>query len=206
MPFPLLAIPAVAVAAAVGAGVVTVKNSARKKIAILGPSDAGKSTLVKFLQSGTVFVELLPWNTVRFARPGAKKDKQFRVDHDLPGDNGPLFKQWKIDFLKSDYVLYLFPADLILSGDMDATERMVADIENMSAWGKKKSKKAIILVGTHADRVENGALDDEALLNAVKKTAAVTIGILKLKADVVLGSLASDEKASQLTEHIDVYL
>jgi GTPase SAR1 family protein len=121
-----------------------------KKIAILGPRAAGKTTLYDYLQDGTVATARS--QTIAPTKRDALRHKDLRLSikkgRDVPGSDVH-YPEWRRLFKKADIVFYVFDAHLTRT-ELDYRERLSRDGRQLRKWGA--DKKVIYLVGTHRDK------------------------------------------------------
>lgn len=205
MPIPLipLAIAAVvAVATAGGVGALFARL-AGQRIALLGGRRVGRSSLLRYLSTGTVSGGAGPnpvgRGGIMVCKPqiGGRRVK-FAVD--TPQGSGLGLPDWRAAFMNADLVWYLFRADLIASEDPEEVDRVRKHVDLMVAWlASMKKKPKIVLIGTRADQAAEWHGDPQGFLDAVRLAEPLKLGAVKLgNASVVVGSLASDSDAEQL--------
>lgn len=217
MPFPLMPVIAVVVSilgAGAAAAAITklAKSLSGKRVAILGRQEVGKTTLLQFLRDREAPMEskrtVDPIPGEEFDMQIDGNDVHWKVKKDLPGNDSPAYKHWKDAFDDSDFVWYLFRADLIANGDADEAQGVKEHLNMLKSWRKERESNPpkIILIGTWADKCTEFNDDWKAFNQVVKDTQPITNGSLGLEADVVVGSLATTDAANKLAERIGRYL
>lgn len=183
----------------------TLRELAGKRVAILGAQTVGKTTLLQVLRDkrvptrATRTVDPAPGG--RFAMDVDGKTVHFDAPRDLPGNDGMGFPRWKEAFTQSDFVWYLFRADLMLKGDAATVELVTSHLGILQAWMKEKrsNRPKVVLIGTFGDKAPDEFLDPQSLRTAVGKLAPIKVGLVKLnKANLVVGSLATKRSSSKL--------
>lgn len=126
-----------------------------KRIAVLGARGVGKTQLIHFMSTGD-----LPKEHQQTTDPQKSSERRFHVDKteiavkdiwDVPGSKDS-YAQWRQQAEQADLVMYLFRADLFITGDSVAERRAISDLTHINQWldGLKKRPK-LFLVGTHCD-------------------------------------------------------
>lgn len=216
MAFPLVSIVLV-VAVSVGLGttawIVRMKLSG-KRVAILGRQEVGKSTLLYMLRDNK-----LPDQVIRTTDPipggefemklGRRRPTRFIVPKDLPGSAAPTWTVWKEAFNSADIVLYLFRSDKLIEDD-DAETGLVQEHLNMlvewnSAIATRKARK-ILLLGIWADQSDFYSTDPAGYREQLRHVPVLQAPAVKLNANVLCGSLASDDEAKRLIKAMKGYL
>lgn len=206
MPISLIPIAIAVVAVAGGAGALF-KRLGGKRIALLGGRRVGRSSLLRYLSTGTVSEGAGPnpvgrgGTTVCRPQIGGRRVK-FAVD--VPQGGGLGLPSWRAAFMEADLVWYLFRADLIASEDPEEIDRVRKHLDLMGAWlASMKRKPKIVLIGTRADEAAEWHADPQGFLDAVRLADPLKLGAVKLgNAPVIVGSLASDPDAEQLLENL----
>jgi hypothetical protein len=220
MPIPLLLL-AVAAIASIGGAVVVACNWEKihialhgKRLAVLGERGVGKTSLITFLQSGT-----LP---VRYCQTGVPKKaaaRRFQLEdldinlkemYDLSGDESA-YGQWKIEVGKADALLYLLRADKIHAGNRSYETRVKNDLRHLADWLEEQDKRPhLLLVATHCDKVSElsnissgkyaGCVDKFRKLPVVSELVERGGGNGQVR--IVLGSLKNTPRTQNLVYSI----
>lgn len=220
MPFPLIpviiGVGLLIAAAAVPKVVKELRKLLKgKTVAILGRQEVGKTTLLHFLKEGKIpdlrtrTPDPLPGGEFTLQMHG-RGEARFSVPQDLPGHTIPAYKDWRAAFESADFVWYLFRADRIVSGELSEVELVQEHLDHLEAWYAElkinNTAPKVILVGVFADQDESFGEDGD-FEERVRKSALVSHSSTKLgKADIVVGSQASNEDAKKLVERIKRYL
>lgn len=134
-----------------------------------------------------------------------RKPVDFAVPNNVSGNGGLGFPVWKEEFKRSDFVWYLFRADLIAQGDTATLEDVREHLDMFKAWldsGKSKRPK-IILIGTFSDKAVTSEFSLEDLTHVVAEAAPIKAGVAKLNnAGLVFGSLASKRESAKLIKRL----
>lgn len=132
-----------------------------KSVAILGPREAGKSTLVNFLLNGTISEEYIA--TGRPTKFTGKKislqEINLKVNDimDVPGDVAS-HSDWQQQYNKADIACYLFDASRLHKREARYEEAVIRDMRRIGDWfgARKKANKDLpkfFLVATHCDLI-----------------------------------------------------
>ncbi len=126
-----------------------------KSLAVLGARGTGKTTLLRFLESGSI-----PTNYKQTIAPEKISSNKIQLKElslilretfDLSGDKAA-YGEWKQLYDKADIVLYLLRADRIMSGDKEMESRVLNDMRHIGAWQKERAKRPqVFIIGTHCD-------------------------------------------------------
>ena len=154
----------------IGLGFVSMLNG--KTVAILGPREAGKSTLVNFLLKGTMSEKYIA--TGRPTKFTGKKislqDVNLKVNDimDVPGDVAS-HSDWEQQYNKADIACYLFDASRLHKRESLYEEAVIRDMRRIGDWigARKKANRDVpkfFLVATHCDLIP----EYEALPNSNK--------------------------------------
>jgi hypothetical protein len=210
MPVPL--VPAIAFAVVAAAGIVAHAVSVELKghpLAILGRSGVGKSTLLRELQErgSTGDVESGGASPFFLSDKGSGRRLKLHVRSDLPGSNGLGHAAWKSQVLASDFVYYMFRADLIAHGDKDEVQRVREHLDMLKTWmttmGKPKSQPKVILIGTWADEHEAFRHGHAAFKELVRSAAPLKLGAVMLNhAPVLVGSLKTEGDVARMVKSL----
>jgi hypothetical protein len=203
-----------------------------KRLGVLGPRAAGKTTLLQYLTSGSLPTEYRPTlgvEQVKAGRPrvselgGSREDPgsghvSLRRGRDVPGDSGPNLEAWEEVVFESDAVLYLFNVQLMMSGDQAHATRVLADCELVGGFFRKRKEQGAklpkaVMVGTHCDLDPDyspPSAGTEFLLyysnviqNADLIAAQQAISQVHAKpVQVVIGSLKNKASASDLSYRV----
>lgn len=125
-----------------------------KKLAVLGARGVGKTTLIRFLETGEI-----PESYEQTVGPESTERRRFRLkdlklnikrSRDLPG--GPQYGEWKKLHDEADLVLYLLRVDKLMKNDTDYEARVRRDMEQIGGWLKDRPQPVpFFLIGTHCD-------------------------------------------------------
>ena len=137
---------AVVVVATVGAGVtVAALNWDKifialkgKKLAVLGEKRVGKTSLIKFLTTGSISREYDPTDYAREVTTGHRfqlreLDLAIKNLKDLSGGQDK-YRSWKSAFNDADIVLYLLRVDKLMAGDKSTEVRVREDMGQIRRW------------------------------------------------------------------------
>jgi hypothetical protein len=216
MVFPLVRIAvAVVVAVGIGTSAWALRNKlAGKRVAILGRQEVGKSTLLYMLRDNK-----LPDEVTRTTDPipggefemdlGRRRKARFNVLKDLPGSAAPTWRVWEEAFTGADIVLYLFRSDKLVEGDVAETELVRRHLDMLDGWNSavatQKARK-ILLMGIWADQSEFYDVDPSGYLDRLRHIPVLQKPAVKLQANVLCGSLASDDDAKKVIKAMKGYL
>ena len=219
MPVRIIQAGIVALATAVVAGVVALavkmlmRKLADKKIAILGAQQVGKTTLLLVLRDGkiprrvTATVDPAPGG--KFSMPVGDRTVDFEVPRDIPGNDDMAYSTWKEALDESDYVWYLFRADLIALNDPDTNSLVSDHLGVIKDWMNNLSgkKPKVILIGTFADLSPSYSTSLAEFRKSVASGESIKIGLVKLKsAKLVVGSLLKEKDATALIRNVRSHL
>ncbi|KPF86309.1 hypothetical protein IP70_08370 [alpha proteobacterium AAP38] len=134
------------------------KENKGKNLAVLGPRDSGKTTLVKFLLNGEISEEY-----VATAKPekfsGRKlklKDLELVINDtiDVPGDIRS-HDDWARLYMYADIALYLVDASRIDTGDEKYEATVRGEMRHIGEWFNERKDKPprFFLVATHCDLI-----------------------------------------------------
>ena len=216
MAFPLVPI-AVGVVGSVGVGTsawVLRNKLSGKRLAVLGRQEVGKSTLLHMLRDNK-----LPDQVTRTTDPipggefemklGRRRPTRFYVPKDLPGSAAPTWMVWEEAFASADMVLYLFRSDKLIERDVAETGLVKEHLDMLVEWNSavatRKARK-ILLVGIWADQSEFYITDPAGYLEQLRHATVLQAPAVKLNANVLCGSLASDDNAKMLIKAMKGYL
>lgn len=135
-----------------------------KKFAFLGPGKVGKTTLIKFLQTGevtdgyepTMVPEDFGLSSRTFVEDGQhKKAQEIEVELEEGVDIGGAdrhYPRWERIAKSSHVVFYLFRADWMVQGDEEHITRVRQDLGQLSTWlDEAGSSPLVYFIGTHCD-------------------------------------------------------
>lgn len=133
-----------------------------KSIAVLGPRQSGKTTLVRFLSSGE-FVEVHETTNKPEKHTGKTIELQdLKLDlldlTDVPGET-QFHKDWEAEYGRAEIALYLFDAGRVQAGDQDYERTIKGDMRHIGEWFESRRKKPpqFFLVATHCDLIKEYA-------------------------------------------------
>lgn len=175
---------------------------AAKRVAILGRSQSGKTTLLHILEKPNTDNALgastdSPGGA--FEMTVAGKTVTFDVPRDLRGDDGLALQSWKDAFDTAGHVWYLFRADLVAAEDAKEIALVRKHLESLAAWMGSGHKPKVVLIGTWADASDEWVRRPEAFERSVAKSDLIKVARVKLhNAGLVVGSLASVKDAKTL--------
>lgn len=176
-----------------------------KKVAVLGPRNSGKSTLLNFLSTGelstdyiqTLFNTKIESNCLRLTDLKLHLSKTVDVSGSVDA-----IEDWKKLYSSADIGLYLVNAAEI---DRD---RIARDLGKLESWSTERPKGAkLIVVVTHLDQIpgymglpasEKGNFRDQF----VKQNLDSGLAKLKVRPHIVLGSLHNKQAISDITYQI----
>lgn len=177
-----------------------------KRVAILGDRSTGKSTLLSHLQQasrkGSAERADGPAPSGSFALEVKGRSIEFKVPSDLPGGDGLGLSSWKEAFRDSQYVWYLFRADLIAVGDQATIDTVRSHIDTFRNWLEKDklTPPTIVLIGTFADASPEYRLGSDRVWRLVEGAQPIRTGTVKLNnASLVVGSLLTTKGRARLT-------
>lgn len=126
-----------------------------KHVAVLGARGVGKSHLIKFLTTGSI--PAVYKQTVAPEKTESKRLQLKELDLKIKSmlDMGGAVEaraQWQKQVEQADIVFYLFRADQVLSGNVEAGERIVSDGRHLGEWLKSREPRPkLCVIGTHCD-------------------------------------------------------
>ena len=154
---------AVVVAAGVGVGGFVALNWDKifialkgKKLAVLGEKMAGKTSLIKFLTTGSISRKYDPTDFAQKVTSGHRfqlRDLDLAIKNlkDVPGGQDR-YLSWQSVFNEADIVLYLLRVDKLMAGDKSTEGRVRDDMGQIKRWRQKNSKRfPLFIIGTHCD-------------------------------------------------------
>ena len=192
----------IAVVALVAAGVVSLSGylALRKwlkqphRVAFIGRSDAGKSTLLHFLEHGEIPQSGLPPTT------GQRSERVTvgNLEVEVIDSGGDRLRDWVKGMDSADTIVYFFDAAAVASCTPEALSNLVADAGHMKALaGKAAPKKRFVIVGTHSDLFSNRK-DDEKTVRKCQEVQQFRAECGVDDGRVVIGSLAANKDAAKL--------
>ena len=215
-----------AVGAASGAGIVykwdDIADALQgKKIAVLGARGVGKTTLLKYMETGEIekrHKQTLDKEEVKLKSSILNNrlnlnnlDIRIKSTYDVSGDTSA-YHVWKKLVDESDLIFYVVKTNILLEDGKDSVteKRYKDDMYHIGKWIKEsKSKKQLFIVGNHFESDPNfkkfvnlkqdqiGDFNDAFIrLPTVEKMIQFAGGLTKVK--IVLGSLADEKYAKQL--------
>lgn len=144
---------------------------AGKKVAVLGATGSGKTTLIEFLRNGTIpeNVEPTPIGGVKFS--GASYplgDLKLKIAAGTDVAGAPSRTLWNEALSKADIVLYLFRVHELTNDHQTncSNRRMVEDcVFIKEELQKGRCKPPVFLIGTHVDQDNRSPkrYDDQAV-------------------------------------------
>jgi hypothetical protein len=200
-----------------------------KRVAVLGPRAAGKTTLQTYLREGTIVATYEPTLSATEAGYGRREVKELpgaerkqgvgkvavKKGRDVPGDSKANQAAWREQALEYDVVLYLFDAHKVLNGARAMANRIVYDCDLIGGFLEQRlsdggSLPKAAIVGTHCDlddayQPPNKGTAHMAYWAKVTSRKAVTEAQENLSkayddpVPVVVGSLKDAESAGELT-------
>jgi signal recognition particle receptor subunit beta len=186
-----------------------------KKVVVLGPRAAGKSTLVRFLLEGELPVEYLV--TAKPERFEGRKvsmgdiDLQVAPITDVPGDEQS-HAEWERQFQEADVAAYLIDARKVWSGDSTYIKTIDGEMRHIGEWLEKRIDKPprFLLIATHCDLIAEYATlasgDKSAFTDAFWKNPVlrrlVHHGRGTKHVDCIAGSLSERTASEQLVGEI----
>lgn len=181
----------------------------KTRVAILGRRQVGKTTLLAVLRGEMASAEgqasAGPLVSGAFSMPAGARDLRMEVAKDLPAVDGLGYADWKKAFLGSDYVWYLFRADLIAQGDADEVALVKDHFDVFKVWlgGKSSRRPKIVLIGTWSDKSPVHLRDPGKFKQEVSRSAPIKSGVVKLNnAGLVVGSLNSENDSAKLVRSL----
>jgi energy-coupling factor transporter ATP-binding protein EcfA2 len=214
MPLPLIPVAIAAGVAVVAGGIAlavprVMRPLKGKRIAVLGARGVGKTTLLQILRDRRLPSRKRgstdPAPEGLFSMEVQRKSVNFAVPNNVSGNGGLGYPVWKQEFKQSDFVWYLFRADLIAQGDAETLEDVRGHLDMFRAWidsGKSKGPK-IILIGTFSDKAITSELNLEELTHIVAGAAPIKAGVAMLNnAGLVVGSLALKRDSAKLVKRL----
>ena len=154
---------AVVVAAGIGVGGLVALNWDKifialkgKKLAVLGEKMTGKTSLIKFLTTGSILREYDPTDYAREVTSGhrfqlGELDLAIKNLKDVPGGRDK-YRSWQSVFNDADIVLYLLRVDKLMAGDKSTEGRVRDDMGQIKRWRQNNSKRfPLFIIGTHCD-------------------------------------------------------
>lgn len=214
MPLPLIPLGVVAVGALATITVKLIKPTLPqklkgKRVAILGARQTGKTTLLRYLELDGLLEGNIRGTTDangggRFELNIQGANVMFDVLKDVPGNQDLLFKDWREAVESADYVWYLFRADRLAEDDKDQNDMVRKHLTLLKVWIDeiKTNEPKVILVGTHADRHPQYGEDLLTVSQRATAADAIKVNAVKLKASIVVGSLATEESAKRLRKSL----
>ena len=151
---------AVASAAAGYGGYLLLASLKGKRFVVLGPSLAGKTTLIGFLRTGEVTLQYEA--TVRPATLNGRKIKlqehELKIDsfEDVPGTKD-FHSAWEKRVSAADVVCYLFDGKRFVAGDTEYVNQVTAEMRHVSDWRRERAANnpalRFLIIATHLDQV-----------------------------------------------------
>lgn len=215
MVFPLVPIALVVAAVGIGTSAWMLRNKlSGKRVAILGRQEVGKSTLLYMLRDNK-----LPDQVIRTTDPipggefemelGLRRKARFIVPKDLPGSAAPTWRVWEEAFTGADVVLYLFRSDRLIEVDAAETGLVKEHLDMFVGWNSAvatRKARRILLMGIWADQSEFYVADPAGYLERLRQVPVLQAPAVKLDANVLCGSLVSDDDAKKLIKAMKGYL
>ena len=210
----------IAVATVVGGGVVLnwdkiLIGLSGKKIAILGARGVGKTTLIKFLTTGSI-----PESYKQTVHPERVEKRRFQLrdldlkikdTRDLPGGSDA-YAEWKRLYNEADLVFYLLRVDRLVERNVETENRVRRDMKQIEGWLKAKEPQSrFFIIGTHCDLTDPDLTElseDKRgdYQDAVRALPVIQECVQRVGSDstvtVVLGSLKSREETEALVYEI----
>lgn len=187
-----------------------------KRFVVLGPSLAGKTTLVGFLKTGEVKLQYEA--TVRPAELDGRKIKlqehELNIDSfdDVPGTKD-FHSAWEKRLLAADVVCYLFDGKRFVASDIEYIDQVTAEMRHVSDWRRERATDnpalRFFVIATHLDQVTEYRTADAARRRQYIVSLWKTRPFAKLaliaggaKARCLGGSLADREGSEALMTQI----
>lgn len=211
IPIAVMAVPVVATAVIAAVKAISTnlpKKLHGKNVAILGAQRVGKTTLLRYLETGNL--PTLPSVPTVDADLGGRFDLDiggaavtFDVPRDLPGNQGLGFPDWREAAEGADYVWYLFRADLVARDDVEATKLLRTHLGLLDIWLSSLTNKVpkVVLIATHVDHPP-GVKEFEEIAERVASVDVIKLATTQLKAKLVTGSLSADDYAEKLRDRL----
>ncbi len=206
LPIIIYAIVAGVVGFCGGCGIAILKEKiGGKKIVLLGPRTAGKTTLSEYLSTGYIHSKYKQTvqGVTKKGRLIAIKELKLKISkiEDVPGAR-EYYRQWKDAFEKSDIVLYLFRADEIWERKAETEKRIYSDLEHISKWIKENNDgKLYLLVGTHCDLIPGFSAEFYDKLIAMPAIKKFRLRMANSN-DIIFGNMVTVESTEILTYYI----
>lgn len=133
-----------------------------KKIAVLGPREAGKTTLIKFLLQGKLSEEYVATSKPEkySGKAYSLQDLELKIKDttDVPGDIQS-HDSWEQLYKEADLVLYLVDAKKLHDSDADYEKTVLTDMRHIGEWFdvRKENPPITFLVATHCDVISEYA-------------------------------------------------
>ena len=127
-----------------------------KKLAVLGEKRAGKTSLIKFLTTGSILRKYKPTDFAREVTSGHRfqlreLDLAIKNLKDVPGGQDK-YRSWQSVFNDADIVLYLLRVDKLMAGDKSTEVRVRDDMGQIKRWRQNNFKRfPLFIIGTHCD-------------------------------------------------------
>jgi len=187
-----------------------------KRFVVLGPSLAGKTTLIGFLKTGEVTLQYEA--TVRPAKLNGRKIKlqehELKIDSfdDVPGTKD-FHSAWEKKVSAADVVCYLFDGKRFVDGDTEYIDQVTAEMRHVSDWRRERAidhpALRFFVIATHLDQVTEYRASDAARRRQYIVSLWKTRPLAKLalvaggaKARCLGGSLADREGSEALMTQI----
>lgn len=181
-----------------------------KVISILGPRESGKSTLAKFLETGDVERHTQQNLTTEERSVSSiiveRGNESFR-SLDVSGSK-EAYRNWKLAYEKSDFVIYLYEADVLFSGNQRAKDRLSDDFYQISHW-VNETPKPVVFVLNKEDKLTDKVFKGSARLAKIKDAALRSEPVVQGRSAIgpsnfhmVVGSLSDKTKAQGLVASV----
>ena len=156
------------------------KDKENVKLAILGPNEAGKTTLWNYFAGkpfSPIYKQTEGKETISFEAYGVvwttQKPKDYKVKgHDINGNEDYIRIYWKDLIKDSDMIIFVFNANKYLENELEYQRDVNQRLQFVKSTIEKQTdgkKRKVWLLGSYADKLKNREEDWKKIINLINK-------------------------------------
>ncbi len=184
------------------------KNLKGSHVAVLGTTQTGKTTFLKFLETGEIKKDYVPTQSMEKTKKVEIEGVYFSVN-DVGGTIEASKQDWLELIEESKYIIYFMNIDKLLSKNKKQKKVVEKDLSEIKKAIEKRNEKDAIklfLVASHADKQELYHRNYSEFCAKVGKLPVILESIIKLggsdNVKLIIGSLKNKTEAEKVVKNI----